>query len=84
MGTGNVVIVVSKHSPKKYAGIVLSLFSDYDRVLLVARGRHVSRLSDVLRQLKGRVRIVQSEITYADYAPEFTVLLAPVGGDGGG
>ena len=80
MPTGNIVIIVNEHSASKYVRMVLSLFGVYDRVLLVARGRHVSRLSDVLRRLRGSVRIVGADVTYADYAPEFSVLLAPAGG----
>jgi len=81
MATGNTIIVVSDHPAKKYASMVRSLFDQYDRVLLVSRGRHVSRLSQVLRMLRGRVRIVDSAISYADYAPEFHVVLAPEGGE---
>ena len=79
MATGNVVIVVSKHPASKYSRMVRSLLSQYDVVVLVARGRHVSRLSDVLRALRGSVRIVSSSVSYADYAPEFTVMVSSGG-----
>jgi len=77
MTTGNRVIVVNGHSASKYVGIVKGLFSQYDQVVVSARGRHFARLAEVLKRLRPFVEVEKVYLEFADEAPELFVMVAP-------
>lgn len=76
MATGNHVIVVNDHSATKFRNMVMKLFSEYDEVVLSARGRHFARMAEVLRRVRPFTVIKDVSLRFADEAPELVVVLA--------
>jgi len=80
MPTGNRVIVVMEHPARKYVAMVRKLFGEYDEVVLTARGRHFSRLAEVIKLLRDGVSVGRTELKFADQAPELWVYVTKGGG----
>ncbi len=83
MSTGNRVIVVMGHPARKYVDIVRKLFDRYDEVVVSARGRHFSRLAEVMKLLRPYVEVKEAQFSYADRAPELGIVVVPASSGGG-